>query len=115
MLGLHRRPAVGWPLRIVCHRSIMVGATKTPTQGICLGRVLKYFYQIRLENSDRFLPYVEKLNQRSVIPVLRLMECFEIWVKLTSQPSVMSVFLCFDIFRQLFEFLNELVVEKCNV
>ena len=29
--GLHQIPAVGWPLRIVCLRSITVGATKTPT------------------------------------------------------------------------------------
>ena len=92
--------AVGWPLRIVCRRSIMVGAGKDTHLGnikirksACwVGAEILSTNQ-RLQKCERFLPCIEKLSQRSVTPVfhqLRLMDCFEIWGKPVKLFSITS-------------------------
>ena len=71
----------------------------------------------RLQKCERFLPCIEKLSQRSVTPVfhqLRLMDCFEIWVKLfsiTSQNSDTTSVLSLN-FGNCFKVLHKLFVEK---
>ena len=87
--------------------------------GVGVGAAILSQYQ-RLQKCERFLPCIEKLSQRSVTPVfhqLRLMDCFEIWVKpvklfsITSQNSDTTSVLSLS-FGNCFKVLHKLFVEK---